>query len=130
MVNKDAICFEDIIGVSLQVEGTASSLDVKPRIKRSDSLLEILYDCMKSIVAADVEDQHEIQMDFLKYYQDIDIQVNRHLQDFLFQMGFSISTEAFSSPYLNIKIRWHNKETVLKLVNFVVQGIDVKELFK
>lgn len=124
------ILIQSPLSLSAIIDGT-QGCEIKPRITRSNSLLQILYDCMKTIVAADAEGFRDVSMDFLKYNRFIDEDINRQVQDFLFDLGFSISTESLASrAELSVKIKWPNKETILRLVHFVIDKITIEELFK
>lgn len=107
--------------------------DVKlnPLYKRSNSLLETLYSCTKVIVNAQAMGEIEIVMDFLKYNKYIDINIITDVQDFLFSLGFSVSSiETDMSYKMYLRIRWHDPICILRLVKFVFDSIAIEDIFK
>lgn len=131
--NKDLI-FEDITDThyaAVVSEERPERLVTKSAYNtKADSLLSSLFYIMKRVVEADSEGLKEVTMDFLKYNRFDDVSINRAVQDFLFQGGFSISTEQLGGSHLNLKVRWHSKDTILGLVHFVISSFNEEEIFK
>lgn len=107
--------------------------DVKlnPLYKRSNSLLETLYFCTKAIVNAFNAGEVEMTADFLKYNKYIDINIITDVQDFLFSLGFSVSSIETDVNYkMHLRIRWHDPICILRLVGFVFDSIAIEDIFK
>lgn len=103
----------------------------KPLYKRSNSLLETLYFCTRSILEAEAHGADEVIMDFLKYNKYIDVSITTDLQNFLYEMGFSVSSiQTDIHAKIDICIRWHDEACILRLVKFIFDNVKIEELFK